>query len=70
MCFVVFLVCITIYGLFKYLTEIFEVASACMVQGQQVIERVTSNTFDKMGDAGEKGFKGTKRMAGTAYRNH
>jgi hypothetical protein len=68
--FVVFLICITMWGLFKYRTEIFEVASAGMIQGQQVVERVTSNSFDKMGDAGEKGFKGAKRMVGTAYRNH
>ncbi|CAN7648622.1 hypothetical protein IOC57_21310 [Bacillus sp. SD075] len=68
--FVVFLICITIWGLFKYRSEIFEVASAGMVQGQQVVERATTNTFDKMGDAGEKGFKGAKRMVGTAYRSH
>lgn len=68
--FVVFLICITMWGLFKYRTEIFEVASAGMIQGQQVVERVTTNSFDKMGDAGEKGFKGAKRMVGKAYRNH
>ncbi|MGX2961984.1 CD3337/EF1877 family mobilome membrane protein (plasmid) [Peribacillus sp. JNUCC 23] len=68
--FVVFLICITIWGLFKYRSEIFEVASAGMLQGQQVVERATTNTFDKMGDAGEKGFKGAKRMVGTAYRSH
>lgn len=68
--FVVFLICITMWGLFKYRTEIFEVASAGMIQGQQVVERVTSNSFDKMGDAGERGFKGAKRMVGNAYRNH
>ena len=68
--FVVFLICITIWGLFKYRSEIFEVASAGMLQGQQVVERATTNTFDKMGDAGEKGFKGAKRMVGKAYRSH
>ncbi|KKI92177.1 hypothetical protein WQ54_10815 [Bacillus sp. SA1-12] len=68
--FVVFLICITIWGLFKYRMEIFEVASAGMVQGQQVVERVTSNSFDKMSDAGEKGFKGAKRMVGKAYRDY
>ncbi|PEL13865.1 CD3337/EF1877 family mobilome membrane protein [Bacillus sp. AFS017336] len=68
--FVVFLICITMWGLFKYRTELFEVASAGMIQGQQVVERVTTNTFDKMGDAGEKGFTGVKRMVGKAYRNH
>ncbi|MCM3655404.1 CD3337/EF1877 family mobilome membrane protein [Metabacillus litoralis] len=68
--FVVFLICITMWGLFKYRNEIFEVASAGMLQGQQVVERVTTNSFDKMGDAGEKGFKGARRMVGKAYKNH
>jgi hypothetical protein len=68
--FVVFLICITIWGLFKYRTEIFEVASAGMLQGQQAVERVTTNSFDKMGDAGEKGFKGARRMVGKAYKNY
>jgi hypothetical protein len=68
--FVVFVICITMWGLFKYRSEIFEVASAGMVQGQQMVERVTTNSVGKMGDAGEKGFKGAKRMVGKAYRNH
>ncbi|MCM3597906.1 hypothetical protein M4D55_19230 [Metabacillus idriensis] len=68
--FVVFLICITIWGLFKYRSEIFEVASAGMIQGQQVVERTTSNTFDKMGDAGEQGFKGARRMVSKAYKNY
>ncbi|MGM0878415.1 MAG: CD3337/EF1877 family mobilome membrane protein [Bacillota bacterium] len=68
--FVVFLICITIWGLFKYRTEIFEVASAGMVHGQQVVERATTNSFDKIGDVGEKGFKGARRMVGKAYKNH
>ena len=68
--FVVFLICITMWGLFKYRNEIFEVASAGMLQGQQVVERVTTNSFDKMGDAGEKSFKGARRMVGKAYKNH
>ncbi|MFF3024459.1 CD3337/EF1877 family mobilome membrane protein [Gottfriedia sp. NPDC057948] len=68
--FVVFLICITIWGLFKYRTEIFEVVSTGMVQGQHVVERVTTNSFNKMGDAGETGFKSVKRMVGKAYRNH
>ncbi|MGE6717481.1 CD3337/EF1877 family mobilome membrane protein [Peribacillus frigoritolerans] len=68
--FVVFLICMTIWGLFKYRSEIFEVASAGMIQGQQVVERVTTNTLDKMGDAGETGFKGAKRMVAKAYRSH
>jgi len=68
--FVVFLICITMWGLFKYRSELFEVASAGMIQGQQVVERVTTNSFSKMGDAGEKGFKGAKRMVGQAYKNH
>ncbi|MDM5224540.1 hypothetical protein QUF86_28290 [Peribacillus sp. NJ11] len=68
--FVVFLICMTIWGLFKYRSEIFEVASAGMIQGQQVVERATTNTLDKMGDAGESGFKGAKRMVAKAYRGH
>jgi hypothetical protein len=68
--FVVFLICITMWGLFKYRSEIFEVASAGMVQGQQVVERATTNSFDQLGDAGEKGFKGARRMVGKAYKNH
>ncbi|MBN8194190.1 hypothetical protein JI667_18830 [Bacillus sp. NTK074B] len=67
--FVVFVICITIWGLFKYRSEIFEVASAGMIQGQQMVERVTTNSVDKMGDAGEKGFKSAKRMVGKAYKN-
>lgn len=59
--FVVFLICMTIWGLFKYRSEIFEVASAGMIQGQQVVERATTNTLDKMGDAGESGFKGSQK---------
>jgi hypothetical protein len=68
--FVVFLICITMWGLFKYRNEIFEVASAGMLQGQQVVERVTTNSIDKIGDTGEKGFKGAKRMVGKAYKNY
>ncbi|MCM3169520.1 MULTISPECIES: CD3337/EF1877 family mobilome membrane protein [Peribacillus] len=68
--FVVFLICMTIWGLFKYRSEIFEVASAGMVQGQQVVERATTNTLDKMWDAGETGFKGAKRMVAKSYRSH
>ncbi|MGP4079166.1 CD3337/EF1877 family mobilome membrane protein [Pseudalkalibacillus sp. R45] len=68
--FVVFLICITMWGLFKYRTEIFEVASAGMVHGQQMVERTTTNTFHKLGDAGGNGFKGAKRMVSQAYRNH
>ncbi|WP_435367787.1 CD3337/EF1877 family mobilome membrane protein [Metabacillus litoralis] len=68
--FVVFLICITMWGLFKYRTEIFAVASVGMIQGQQVVERATANSFDRMGDAGETGFKGAKRMVGKAYRSH
>lgn len=68
--FVVFLICITIWGLFKYRSEIFEVASAGMIQGQQVVERATTNSFDRMSDAGEQGLKGAKRMVGQAYRSH
>ncbi|MBT2666656.1 hypothetical protein J7J00_14195 [Bacillus sp. ISL-4] len=41
-----------------------------MVQGQQVVERATINTLDKMGDAGETGFKGAKRMVAKVYRVH
>ncbi|MEH6908404.1 CD3337/EF1877 family mobilome membrane protein [Neobacillus drentensis] len=67
--FVVFLICITMWGLFKYRSELFEVASAGMIQGQQIVERATTNSFSKMGDAGEKGFKGAKRMVGQAYKN-
>jgi hypothetical protein len=68
--FVVFLICITMWGLFKYRTEIFEVASSGMIQGQQVVERVTSSTFGKISDTGEKSIKGAKRMVGSAYKNH
>jgi hypothetical protein len=39
--FVVFLICITMWGLFKYRTEIFEVASAGMVHVQQVVEKTS-----------------------------
>jgi hypothetical protein len=41
-----------------------------MIQGQQVVERATTNSFSKMGDAGDKGFKGAKRMVGQAYKTH
>ncbi|MFJ7931679.1 CD3337/EF1877 family mobilome membrane protein [Peribacillus sp. NPDC096448] len=68
--FVVFLICMTIWGLFKYRSEIFEVASAGMIQGQQVVERATTNSIDKMGDAGETGIKGAKRMVAKFYRSH
>jgi hypothetical protein len=46
--FVVFLICITMWGLFKYRTEIFEVASSGMIHGQQVVERATTSTFGKI----------------------
>lgn len=62
--FVVFLIVITIWGLFKYRSEIFEVASAGMIQGQQTVERTTYQTFDKMGDLREK----TIRMADKGYQ--
>jgi hypothetical protein len=68
--FVVFLICITMWGLFKYRTEIFEVASSGMIHGQQVVERATSSTFGKISDTGEKSIKGAKRMVGSAYKNH
>jgi hypothetical protein len=68
--FVVFLICITMWGLFKYRTEIFEVASSGMIHGQQVVERATSSTFGKISGTGEKSIKGAKRMVGSAYKNH
>lgn len=64
--FVVFLIVITMWGLFKYRSEIFEVASAGMVQGQQTVERATSQAFNKMGDFQEKTF----RMVDKGYRRY
>jgi hypothetical protein len=68
--FVVFLIVITIWGLFKYRSEIFEVASVGMIQGQQAVERTTSIAFDRMNDVGEKGFRGARRMIGQTYQSH
>ncbi|MBT2688358.1 hypothetical protein J7I93_09205 [Bacillus sp. ISL-47] len=65
--FVVFLICITIWGLFKYRSEIFEVASAGMIQGQQVAERMAYATTSSIGEAGEKGYQGVKRMTKGSY---
>ncbi|TDK58163.1 hypothetical protein E2K98_24930 [Bacillus salipaludis] len=64
--FVVFLIVITMWGLFKYRSEIFEVASAGMVQGQQTVERATSQAFNKMGDFREKTF----RMVDKGYQRY
>ncbi|MFL6559289.1 MAG: hypothetical protein ACJ8MO_24615, partial [Bacillus sp. (in: firmicutes)] len=66
--FVVFLICITIWGLFKYRSEIFEVASAGMIQGQQLAERMAYSTVGSFGEAGEKGISGVKRMTKGAYK--
>jgi hypothetical protein len=68
--FVVFLIVITIWGLFKYRSEIFEVASGGMIQGQQAVERTTSIAFDRLNDVGEKGVRGARRIVGQAYRSH
>ncbi|WP_445491555.1 CD3337/EF1877 family mobilome membrane protein [Niallia sp. 03133] len=68
--FVVFLVCITIWGLFKYRSEIFEVASSGMVHGQQRVERATLGVMNRIGDVGEKGVGQAKRMVGTSLREN
>ncbi|MGA9286791.1 MAG: hypothetical protein WBV93_00465 [Anaerobacillus sp.] len=71
--FVVFLICLTMWGLFKYRSEIFEVASAGMVQGQQVVERATTKSIDKVGEARQKTTRTATRMVGKTYksfRNH
>ena len=71
--FVVFLICLTMWGLFKYRSEIFEVASAGMVQGQQVVERATTKSIDKVGEARQKTSRTASRMVGKTYkslRNH
>jgi hypothetical protein len=68
--FTVFLIVITIWGLFKYRSEIFEVASSGVIQGQQVVERVTSTAVGKMGQTGEKSIQSAKRMVGNVYRHH
>ena len=64
--FVVFLIVITMFGLFKYRGEIFEVASAGMIQGQQSVERMTHSAFDKMENWRDKTF----RMADKGYRRY
>jgi hypothetical protein len=68
--FTVFLIVITIWGLFKYRSEIFEVASTGVIQGQQVVERVTSTAVGKIGQTGEQSVEGAKRMVGKVYRHH
>lgn len=71
--FVVFLICLTMWGLFKYRSEIFEVASAGMVQGQQVVERATTKSVDMVGEARQKTTRTATRMVGKTYksfRNH
>lgn len=61
--FVVFLIVLVIWGLMQYRSEIFEVASAGVIQGQQMAERMTFATADKLGDMGPKGVKVPARMA-------
>ncbi|WP_347553004.1 hypothetical protein ABFG93_22425 (plasmid) [Pseudalkalibacillus hwajinpoensis] len=68
--FVVFLICLTMWGLFKYRSEIFEVASAGMVQGQQVVERATTKSIDKVGEARQKTTQTATRMVGKAHKSY
>lgn len=60
--FVVFLICLTIWGLFKYRSEIFEVASAGLIQGQQMVERMSYSTVRTIEGAGENSYEGIKRI--------
>jgi hypothetical protein len=66
--FVVFLICITIWGLFKNRSEIFEVASVGMIQGQQLAKRMAYSTVGSIVEAGGKGVSGAKRMTKGAYK--
>lgn len=66
--FVVFLIFIAIWGLFKYRSEIFEVASAGMIQGEQVAERMTYSTVRSIEGAGEKGLDGIKRITTGSFQ--
>ncbi|MED1865832.1 hypothetical protein P4V41_20485 [Fictibacillus nanhaiensis] len=70
--FVVFLIVLIIWGLMKYRSEIFEVASSGMVQGQQIAERMTFQAASAAGEVGEKGYSVAKRMTGNKShgRNH
>ncbi|MGD6964461.1 CD3337/EF1877 family mobilome membrane protein [Fictibacillus phosphorivorans] len=70
--FVVFLIVLIIWGLMKYRSEIFEVASSGMVQGQQIAERMTFQAANAAGEVGEKGYSVAKRMTGNKShgRNH
>ncbi|MBT2757999.1 hypothetical protein J7E71_19190 [Mesobacillus foraminis] len=52
--FVVFLICLTVWGLCKYHSEIFEVALAGLIQGQQMVELMTYSTVRTIEGAGEK----------------
>ncbi|MEW9673518.1 CD3337/EF1877 family mobilome membrane protein [Ammoniphilus sp. 3BR4] len=61
--FVVFLIVLVIWGLMQYRSEIFEVASAGVIQGQQMAERMTFATADKLGEVGATGVKVPARMA-------
>ncbi|ANC77400.1 hypothetical protein ABE65_011540 [Fictibacillus phosphorivorans] len=70
--FVVFLIVLIIWGLMKYRSEIFEVASSGMVQGQQIAERMTFQAAGAASEVGEKGYSVAKRMTGNKShgRNH
>jgi hypothetical protein len=65
--FVVFLIFIAVWGLFKYRSEIFEVASAGMIQGEQVAERMTYSTVRSIEEAGEKSIGGIKRFTAGSF---
>nr|WP_307198042.1 hypothetical protein [Neobacillus niacini] len=65
--FVVFLIFITIWGLFKFRSEIFEVASAGMIQGRNMVERMAYSTTSSIGEAGENSYKGLKRITQGSY---
>jgi hypothetical protein len=60
--FVVFLIVLIIWGMMKYRSEIFEVASGGMVQGQRAAERMTFSIANGIQSISEKGYGRAKRL--------
>lgn len=65
---IVFIQVLTMWGIFKYRTEILEVASAGMIQGNTAAERIQQSVMYSASDTASKGFGLAKRATSETFR--
>lgn len=64
----VFVMVLTMWGIFKYRSEIFEVISAGAIQGNNAAERITQSASHTFKDSTNKGMDLTKRVTQESFK--